>query len=215
MEKIDKIKITDFGKRHFDPKFGGTKITDKSIEEFEDWVNSELSAYYILRYKVGGRMPIDVVDILPGYASFCKLVCLKNKTNAKVGSLPITIENYQYLRSGYFSRTPDELAVMDRWFELPLPAPNAEYLMVVLYSKDQIIKEHNESKYKGEPLCFDDDWGVVAILGQSHSEEEPMKPITMMRNSLGIIEGGSDFPIDRVKYNQAVEFWSKNATLKS
>lgn len=228
MEKIDKIKITDFGKRHFDTKFGGTKITDKSIEEFEDWVNSELQSYYKIRSGDASRRPTDIVKIIPGYADFCKLVCLKNKTNAKTGSLPITLENYQYLRSGYFSRTPDELSVMDRWFELPLTAPIAEYLMIVLYSKDQIDKEENARTEKENTskvianmrtpslfIPFNASYGIVAILGQMHSEEEPMKPITMMRNSLGISEGGSGFSIDKIKYNQSVEFWSKNATLKS
>jgi hypothetical protein len=45
-------------------------------------------------------------------------------------------------------------------------------------------------------------------------KEEPMKPITLMRNAHGIEEGGSGVPIDREKYLQAVEFWSNNATVK-
>jgi hypothetical protein len=216
MEKhIQKVKVTDFGKRHFDPKFGGTKITDMSVEEFEAMINSELEVFYKV---IEGRniLPIvsDVKKIIPGYADFCKLVCLKNKTSARTGSMPITIENYQYLRSGFSSRTPSELPVMDRWFDLPLSASKAEYLMVVLYSKEQLLKEHSASEYKDEPLYFDADWGVVAILGQMSSDEEPMKPITMMRNALGISEGGSGVPIDRERYTQSVEFWSKNATVK-
>ena len=216
MEKhIQKVKVTDFGKRHFDPKFGGTKITDMSVEEFEAMINSELEVFYKV---IEGRniLPIvsDVKKTIPGYADFCKLVCLKNKTSARTGSMPIAIENYQYLRSGFSSRTPSELPVMDRWFELPLPASKAEYLMIVLYSREQLLKEHSASEYKDEPLYFDADWGVVAILGQMSSDEEPMKPITMMRNALGISEGGSGVPIDRERYAQSVEFWSKNATVK-
>lgn len=221
MEKhIQKVKITDFGKRHFDPKFGGTKITDISAEEFESMINSELEVFY--RVKEGRNiLPIksNVQKIIPGYADFCKLVCFKNNTNAKTGSTPISIENYQYLRSGFSSRTPSELPVMDRWFELPLSASKAEYLIVVLYSREQLLKEF-EDKSLGDPfdekfdLDPDDEWGVVAILGQMTPDEEPMKPITMMRNALGTSEGGSGVPIDRERYAQSVEFWSKNATVK-
>ena len=48
-KNIKNIKITDFAKRHFDPKFGGTKITDMSVEEFELKLNSELNLYYGIR----------------------------------------------------------------------------------------------------------------------------------------------------------------------
>lgn len=240
--KIRNIKITDFAKRHFDTKFGGTKITDMSAEDFEAHINSELEVFY--RVKEGRNiLPItsDVENILPGYADFCKLVVMKNFTNAKTGSALITLENYQYLRSGFSSRAPSELPVMDRWLELPLPAPKAEYLMIVLYSKEQLLKEYEEDlkkKFKNweetretvlsdsdkKALCeldgfkFElsekDEWGVVAILGQMSSTEEPMKPITMMRNALGISEGGSGVPIDRERYQQSVDFWSKYATVK-
>jgi hypothetical protein len=147
--------------------------------------------------------------VIPGYADFCKLLVVKNFTNAKTGTLPITLENYQYLRSGYSARTESELLIMERWFELPLPAPKAEYLVIVLYSKEQINKERKEDESE-----FEGDFGVVAILGQMSSNEEPMKPITMMRNALGIEEGGSGVPIDRDAYKKSVNFWSKNATVK-
>ncbi|WP_313276363.1 DUF3228 family protein, partial [Stenotrophomonas sp.] len=39
----------------------------------------------------------------------------------------------------------------------------------------------------------------------------PMAPITMMRNALGVEEGGSGVPIDRAAYQRAVEFWQANA----
>lgn len=202
--KIENIKITEFAKRHFDPKFGGTKILDFTPEEFEDRVNLTLGS---INSSLNTEYSIE--RVVPGYADFCKLLVLKNFTTAKTGSLPITIENYQYLRTGYSSRTTSEIPVMERWFELPLSAPKAEYLVVVLYSKEQLEKERKEGEEK-----FDGDWGVVAILAQMSPSEEPMKPITMMRNALGIEEGGSGVPIDREAYANSVEFWSKNATVK-
>ena len=203
--KIENVKITEFATRHFDSKFGGTKILGITPEGFESDVNDFLEDYYNSE-----SMDFTMVkNILPGYADFCKLLVLENFTTAKTGTLPIAIENYQYLRTGFSSRTSSELPVMDRWFELPLPAPIAKYLVVVLYSKEQLDKERKEGEEE-----FDGDWGAVAILAQMSDKEEPMKPITMMRNALGIEEGGSGVPIDREKYLQAVEFWSNNATVK-
>lgn len=212
-----KIKVTDFGKRHFDPKFGGTKITDRTVEEFEEHLNSTMQNVLI-----GALVsPEDVFrgigyKIMDGYAPFCKLIAIKNFTNAKVGSLPIKIENYQYLRSGYSARTEKELPVMSRWFELPVSAPVADYLIVVVYSREQLLKEHADQKTETPfELSEEDSWGVVAILGQTHPNEEPMQPITMMRNALGTAEGGSGVPIDRERYKASVEFWSQNAIVKT
>lgn len=197
---IENIRITDFAKRHFDLKFGGTKILNVTLEDFERMINTlHTSAHTEHLFEC----------IIPGYADFCKLLVVKNFTNAKTGTLPITLESYQYLRSGYSSRTESELPIMERWFELPLPAPKAEYLVIVLYSKEQLDKERKVGEEE-----FEGDWGIVAILAQMSSKEEPMKPITMMRNALGIEEGGSGVPIDRDAYKKSVEFWSKNATVK-
>lgn len=235
-----KIKITEFAKRHFNPKFGGTKILDYTVEEFESVINTLIN---------------ETSAFIDGYAPFCKLFPIKNFTDAKVGSLPITLENYQYIRSGYSARTEKELPIFSRWLELPLGKPKAEWLMLVLYSKEQIEKEANAENVKTE-LEFDADWGIVAILGQSHDKEELMKPETMIRNSgyntelfqkelkkvvksliekarnteeddeileesiceilalQGKMAGGSGFPLNEEQYQESVKFWSKNATLK-
>ena len=41
-----------------------------------------------------------------------------------------------------------------------------------------------------------------------------MNPSTMLRNALGKAEGGSGVPLNREKYMQSVEFWSKNALVR-
>jgi hypothetical protein len=41
-----------------------------------------------------------------------------------------------------------------------------------------------------------------------------MQPITMMRNALGKEYGGSGVPLDFQKYQESVDFWTINATLK-
>ena len=207
------IKITDFGARHFDKSFGGTKILDYTIEQFEKEINDEYNEY------INGVEKSELI-ILDGYAPFCKLLVIKNFTKARVGSLPITLENYQYLRSGYSARRDTELPIFSRWFELPIGKPKAKYLVLVLYSKEQIDKEAKSNLENNidfdtvEFEEFDAEWGIVAILGQSHPNEEPMKPETMLRNALGIKEGGSGVPLDRDKYMASVKFWDKHATVK-
>jgi hypothetical protein len=226
-----KIKITEFAERHFDKDFGGTKILNMTKEEVEDYINNYLTFDDDLGHgnldKKTGKI-YNYTKAIDGYASFCKLVPIRNFTNARVGSMPITLENYQYLRSGYSARRESELPVFSRWLELPLGKPKAEYLMFVLYSKEQIDKEakadyekemkriEKSDHFEDEPelKLFDADWGVVAILGQSHPNEEPMKPETMLRNALGKEEGGSGVPLDRDAYKRSVEFWEKNATVK-
>jgi len=217
-----KIKITEFAERHFDKDFGGTKILDFSVEEFEKRINIETYSISETKthnfYEFGDGSDDLYVKLMDGYAPFCKLLAIKNFTNAKVGSMPITLENYQYIRSGYSARREGELPVFSRWLELPLGKPVAEWLILVLYDKNQIDKEAKVEYNKNPSLkkykAFDADWGVVAILGQSHSNEEPMKPETMLRNALGIEEGGSGVKLDREKYLESVEFWGNNATVK-
>ena len=55
------------------------------------------------------------------------------------------------------------------------------------------------------------DWGVVGCMYTSEPDEIPMAPITMLRNALGVDEGGSGVPIDRAAYARSVEFWRTHA----
>jgi len=233
MEQIQSfgtVKLSDFSLRHFDSEFGGTKILSVQPREFEEVLNAALNCYN----EEGGEI---VVDIMDGYAPFCKLVAVKNFTDAKTGTLPITIENYQYLRSGYSARREGEFEVFSQWLELPMKSlvPKAKYLIVILYDKNQMNKEL-KSDYERKladndidsigvdaPKSFDADWGVVAILGQMQPKEEPMKPITMMRNYMDLSMGGSGMKMPKppvrpdapevselmVEYNRSVEVYNQ------
>lgn len=185
------IKLTNFSLRHFKEDFGGTKILDRSPEDFERQLNQ--SAF--------------MAKVIPGYAPFCKLLVYENWTSAKAGTVLITSEIEQKIKTAYQARTETELPVLSRWVE-GVEMPKAKYLVVVVYDGEQILKE-------GQDLNFNGKWGVVAIMGQNHDEEEPMTPITMMRNALGVEEGGSGVPIDKEKYKQSVEFWSRNVMVKN
>lgn len=217
------IKLTEFALRHFDKDFGGTKILNVTPDNFEELIYVGFRNFdnriKELKEKGEGFLRFPGGILYDGYAPFCKLLAVKNFTDARLGSMPITLENYQYLRSGYSARREGELPVFSRWFDLPLSAPKAEFLMLVLYSKLQLDKEgritegeHGDPNEKYVP--FDANWGIVAILGQSHSREEPMKPETMIRNALGVEEGGSGVPLDKDKYLESVKFWENTATIK-
>ncbi len=206
-QPLGTIKLTDFALRHFDPEFGGTKILNVQPKDFEQYLNIFATQYFEKPEErfIDKEKGIVRVDILDGYAPFCKLLVMKNITDAKTGTLPITIENFQYLRRGYSARREGEFAVASEWLELPMKSlvPRAEYTVSILYDRAQMDRElksdydrslaDNDINAIGleAPEPFDADWGVVAILGQMQPKEEPMKPITMMRNYMDLSMGGS------------------------
>ena len=179
------ITLTDFARpRLFPRELRGNTIQDISAAEFEQYLNEQ--------------PPLKVLD---GYASFCKLHVHRNWTSTKCLSVPITNDNRHLLRSDYEARNSDELPVLVRWFE-GLKPPVANFIIPILYSREQLAKE-------GSPI--DADWGVVGCIYTMEPEETPMAPITLMRNALGVDEGGSGVPIDRKAYRQSVEFWRTHA----
>jgi len=176
------IVLTGFARQRL---FGSApRILGPGADEFEAELNR--------------RMPESVLD---GYAPFCKLHVHRNWTPTPVSAIRITPENEHRLKSGYEARTAGELPVLSRWFEGVTP-PKAEYLIVILYSREQMARE-------GEEL--DADWGVVGVLATEKPREIPMAPITMMRNALGVEEGGSGVALERDAYLVSVEFWNKHA----
>ena len=76
----------------------------------------------------------------------------------------------------------------------------AEWIHLILYSREQMALEGDK---------VEADWAIVSINGAASKEVEPMRPITSMRNALGVEEGGSGVAIDRKAYKESVEFWSK------
>ncbi|MFC4820814.1 DUF3228 family protein [Dokdonella ginsengisoli] len=179
------IVLTDFARARLFPRDGRlTAIRDCTPEEFARRLNDEV--------------PLKVLD---GYAPFCKLHVHANWTSTRGSVLAITDANRHCLRSAYEARARDELPVLVRWFE-GIEPPVARYLVPILYDRGQMAKE-------GTPI--DADWGIVGCLYTMEPEEIPMAPITMMRNALGVDEGGSGVPIDRAAYRRSVAFWERNA----
>ena len=179
------ITLTPFARpRLFPREPRRNTIQDITPEQFEQHLNT-----------------VPPVAVLDGYAPFCKLHVHRNWTSTRCLSIPIDEGNRHLLRSAYEARAKDELPVLVRWFEGVDP-PVAEYLIVILYDRAQLAKE-------GTPI--EAEWGVVGCMYTAAPEETPMAPITMMRNALGVEEGGSGVPIDRAAYRKSVEFWERHA----
>lgn len=179
------IVLTDFARPRLFPADGRrTAIQGCTAREFEERLNTQAPEH-----------------VIPGYAPFCVLHVHRNWTPTRCSVIPITEDNRHQLRSAYEARTPAELPVLVRWFE-GLEPPVAGYLVPILYSREQLAKE-------GSPI--DADWGVVGCLYTMAPAEIPMVPITMLRNALGVEEGGSGVALDREAYRRSVEFWSGHA----
>ncbi|BAM40938.1 conserved hypothetical protein [Theileria orientalis strain Shintoku] len=148
-----------------------------------------------------------------GYAPFCKHLLIKNFTEATCSAIEITEENEHLLKSGYLARTSKELPVLTRWFrknDVLKYIKKAEYLDVILYSREQVIKESKAMKSFEDESHYSHDYYIISIKPQNEDYELPMLPITVMRNAL-IDQGGSGVPIDRKTYERSVEYWSKYA----
>ena len=133
-------------------------------------------------------------------------------------SLEITPDNAQFLKSGYEARTEKELPVLSRWFDSSLLPEGslkpADYLDIILYSKEQIGKENEAMGETNEHKDVDYDYGIISVKAQNVGFECPMQPITAMRNSLGKEYGGSGVPFDVEGYRKSVAYWEKHATIK-
>ncbi len=179
------IVLTSFARARLFPRdTRRNTIQDCSAEAFEQRLNDE-----------------PPLKVLEGYAPFCRLHVHRNWTSTRCMAVPITDANRHRLRTAYEARTRQELPVLVRWFEGVDP-PLANYLLPILYSRDQLAKE-------GAPI--DADWGVVGCLYTMEPKEIPMAPITLLRNALGVEEGGSGVPLDREAYRRAAACWDAHA----
>ena len=178
------IVLTEFARSRLFREQRRNTIQDCTPEQFERHLNE-----------------VPPLDVLEGYAPFCKLHVHRNWTSTRCLAAPITEANRHLLRSAYEARSTAELPVLVRWFE-GLEPPVANYLVVILYDRAQLAKEGT---------VIDADFGVVGCMYTAEPVETPMAPITMMRNALGVEEGGSGVPLDREAYARSVAFWDRHA----
>ncbi|KNC86041.1 hypothetical protein SARC_01800 [Sphaeroforma arctica JP610] len=191
--------MDDFAMRQFDdPNYTGTRIKfDPS--EFEAKVNE---------FYTSGEATLK-----DGYAPFCKHLFIPNFCGVKCGYARITADNRSLLQTEYEARSEKELPVLVRFFKTEdVTAPDATHLDIILYSKEQIIKENEAMGNPGKIMSAP--WGIISVKGQTKDYELPMQPITMLRNALGRDEGGSGVKLEREKYSESVNFWKEHASFK-
>lgn len=118
--------------------------------------------------------------------------------------------------------------MLTRWFEEGellreiyggKPLAPAKFLDVILYSREQLEKERAAMPSKEDQACplppagTGPQWGIISLKAQDENHETPMQPITAMRNALGRDQGGSGVPLDKAKYDEAVEYWRERAAI--
>lgn len=199
------IALDEFALRQFtDPNYAGTKISISS-ESFM----ARVMEYYEKRKQIQDEFK-DAPVLVDGYAPFCKHIFMPNfMDDVHDGAVEITQENEHLIRTKYDARREDELPVLMRYFPgNKVDPPKSKYLDLILYSREQILKEN---KAMGKPVSLGESpWRLISVKGQSVPYEIPMNPITVMRNEL-ISQGGSGVPIDRDAYMKSVEYWKKHA----
>ena len=201
----DTFFLDEFADRQWDdPNFSGSRFScDKA--QFVDKVHAA--------HKATGKL----VD---GYAPFCKHVFIPNEyDDVAVSALPITDANRHLLETAYARRRPEEFAVLTRFFPADkVTAPRAEWLDIILYSREQLVKEHaalhGVSEEEVDGVLPQAPWGIIGIKAQGEGYETPMNPITMMRNALGKAEGGSGVQLVREEYEKATTYWDGHAMIQ-
>jgi hypothetical protein len=195
------LTIDKFALRQFSSDYSGTKVPI-SVQEFQQHID---------------QLNIGEEQLKPGYAPFCKHVFVRNFAKCETSYLQITSENEHLLKTGYEQRTEKELPVLGRWF----PKANvshliseAEWLDVILYSREQIKLENDSMKNENDPADDEIPWGIISIKAQDVDHELPMQPITMLRNALGREYGGSGAPLHHDKYLSSVKYWSEHAIIQ-
>ena len=169
-----KIVLDPFCFREFEAKAGQTPSLPIDKDEFTERIND-----FYLKVKDNGGLK-------DGYAPFCKHLFIENFVNCVSGCAEITPENQQYLRSDYVARRENELPVLTRWFDKAvMPTHKPAYLDIILYSKEQVQLENKSMNTEDPNADIDYDYGIVSVKRQDTDFENPMAPITMMRNALG------------------------------
>ena len=180
------IEITAFAKRQYSEDFAGTHVTPEMVVQLIELAK----APYLIH---------------AGYADFCKIITISNQKkqeyhfptiSSNVVSRKEARQQGAVFHTAYEARTEEELPILTEWVT-GIEKKTAPFVHIIVYSRDQLEKEND---------IITADWGIVSINGSTQSKLEPMKPITAMRNALGVQEGGSGVPLDRKAYQKSVIF---------
>ncbi len=209
---MNRIELDPFVLRQFEPKTAGTNLYGIDQNVFISEVNSRYIDHQLKIVSNNSRL-------LDGPWDFCKYLVIDNCFDLTCNITEITLDMYPFIRTGYSSRTPEELPILSRWVELPscFKKPKAKYIVCILYSREKLLEEFNSKKQNKDDVFYLDEsveYGIVAIQATQEPYADPIPPITSMRNALGMDEGGNGEKLDREMYNKSVEFWEKYILIK-
>eukprot|EP00808_Paulinella_micropora_P031275 g48626.t1 len=203
------ISLDRFALRQFDKNAG---VSHTVIDYDPQAFISKVNEFYESK-KASAKEDSEV--LVDGYAPFCKHLFMPNfLKQLPPAAIVIDATTEPLIKSKYEARSAKELPVLVRYVprDSLKKLPEAKYLDLILYSREQIKKENaamgNELEEE-EP----EPWGLISIKPQMESYETPMQPITMLRNALGKDQGGSGVALDREKYQASVDYWSKHGSM--
>lgn len=188
-----KIEITNFAKRQYKKDYKGTKVSEEIVKKLIQLAQS--------------------ANCYEGYAPFCKIISIRNQQDDGsflfdfkylVTNKEEALTNNAILHTAYEARTPEELPILTEWVS-NISVSIAPFIHIIVYSREQLEKEND---------IIQANWGIVNIITAGQFTEEPMKPMTIMRNALGIEEGGSGVALNAKAYHKSVQFWSKNIMIR-
>jgi hypothetical protein len=119
--------------------------------------------------------------------------------SARFVTTTVEVQPEQGLTAQLFQRRPNEEPFL-RVTATGKPQP-ASFAQVVLYSHKTLAKNQEDSR----PT----DWEVISLVA-SPVENEPMDPVTMMRNMRGKA-GGTQVNYTTEQLLDSIDFWSRHA----
>jgi len=186
---------------------------DSQLQLNPDMLLEMVKQEYTRLLDIGDNDPFDEKGQC-GYTSFCKILTIQ-LTDSMIehphalrnDRVKISDENTSQLVFGYESRVPGELRMPTRSFPCPrYERERAKFLQVILYSDEQLAKEDKDNPNRVfEPNL----WSVVLYRGQNTDKKLPMEDSIMLRNALGIDEGGSGVPIDHQDWEECISHWEE------
>lgn len=180
----ESMAISDFARDRHVPD-SGKSYYDGDIQDILSLVKENWAS----RKPGAGRDNLDEVVLVP-----------VPPANFFTTTVPIRPDSK--LRANFSRRRAHEepyLSVMSEGKAMP-----ANYAKVVVYSKETLAENSERS--------IDTDWEVVSLIA-SPVENEPMNPVTMMRNMKGK-PGGSQVNYSAQELVDAIDFWSKHTKVR-
>lgn len=184
LDNGDTVAISDFARGRHTPG-SGLSYYDGPMDDVLKLVKQNWDK----REPGAGRQNLNEVVVVP-------------VPPAKFFTTTVPVEEDTTLKANFGRRRSHEepyLSVMSEGEAIP-----ASFAKVVLYSKETLAENREQSG--------DSDWELVSLLA-SPVENEPMNPVTMMRNMKGK-PGGSQVNYSTDELLDAIEFWSKHTKVK-